>query len=259
MIQTSLDWLAEVVGNLPVKARHMRSAFSDLTTLFGFTENIAGSAWPFTAPAAAPVVALLYCNPDWFSFGTTPVNSQGFWALSDAMAWDYASEGIPQDLTGLNASSSSLTETALLNQLFLLPAHGALTLEKLSGIVRCGVANGGNGYICYWSKLEVLVVSISADGTETTLGTITETDLTHANSTSGNYILYSQPFSADFGAGYAVAATARLGVRIKTYGYINDAARAVHHCLNATGGAPTTPTGTIKSYTSQTVFAFQFA
>lgn len=175
---------------------------------------------PIIAVAGAPLVLDLRAKASAFTFGTAPVTSAGYFRHPDGSPWaGDAIQGDPMDLAVTNFSYSSATapNTLIGQALYLLPAHGALTVSKVEALIPCAGTAGGGGSPTL-DKVELVVVKIDAAGVETQLGSVGANSTAAAISTSG-YNLITRFVSADLGASYAVAATERLGVRIKWYGH----------------------------------------
>lgn len=224
MPQTSQTWLSEVQGGRNVKARHVRPLIEGQTELYSWITG------PLTADLdRAPKFRLL----DSAAFETVGTfTADGETILYNSRRHRELEAGVVTE-TIVDASYTGSTPfTLIYNRAWLHPATGAATLTK--AVVKLSVGIASQADVSRLERIEILFIKVAADGTETTLHTITE-DPSGILYSSGTYASYPFGFSEDFGAGYALAATERLGYRIKLYGR-NEATNSAHLVLNASGG-----------------------
>ena len=182
---------------------------------------------PITAISGGPLILDLRAMASAFTFGTAPVTSAGYFRHPDGSPWGADSiqgEPMDRDVTNIGSTSSTTANTLIGQRVYLLPPHGALTVSKVEALIPFLIGDTGSGSAIV-DKVELVVVKISAAGVETALGSL------GVNSTSASaasyQTLYTRFVSADLGASYAVAATERLGVRIKWYGHHSTGASNV--------------------------------
>lgn len=172
---------------------------------------------PVTPISGGPLILDLRAKAAAFTFGTAPVTSVGYFRHPDGSPWSADSiQGDPMDRTVTRIGYSSVTtpNTLLGERLYLLPPCAAMSVSKVEALIPF-VAECSSGTATF-SKIELVVVKIAADGTETTLGTLGSNATSAALTTTP--VQLTRWVSAALGASYAIAATERLGVRLKWYG-----------------------------------------
>lgn len=176
------------------------------------------------------------------SYGSTPVSSNGTNIPNELSSWYNAITSIPE-VPYQVASSATASNTLVLNRIFLFPDHGALTIKGfLARLIVALVGTGGtSGATVSIDQIDVVFSKISSTGAETALVTTTISP-NDSTTTITNYLSYKHEISADFGAGYSLAAGERLAIRIKTYGHTSNSTDGFNHAINVDGGTSSAPT-----------------
>lgn len=226
----------DAVGGQPVTVNQINQLFDLLRAVQG----LAYPLFPLTAVASSFLALDLYYYTAAFTYGSTPKTSNGYFqtAAMPALLHDYANFPGNKQLLDSTRQTTALASAVVTNDLFLLPDHLALKLKRWVLTLRIGSIPGSN-YQGYWSKTEVLVVKVAADGTETTLDTVTET--TSVNLACGLYTsgIVEKTIVKDYGGSPLSLATGeRLGLRVKAWGYKDAATTGVPMIIN--GGPQTT-------------------
>lgn len=200
-----------------ITAAKLTNIETQLDRLTDLGESAMGIKSAFTPPADLPAIARLLHYPSAFTYGSTPLASNGYFRIGDSASWRTTTPiGFQQSIAAV--STNSTTEALHINNLYIFPDHGALTFTKVQGLVRVYL-KGDSSNTAQWTRLDFEVCKVSAAGVETVLNTNTQSDLT-LSSQGG---IATQPVNIDYGAGFALAAGERLAFRIKVYGKASSA------------------------------------
>lgn len=223
MEQTSA---AVVAGATPdiVRASDHNKIVTDLTELYEAASVVAPGSGYLTITTPPTMILGYYWLDNAFAIGS--FTSEGYFRHPNGAPWGADSiYGTPfTTATYQGASTTSSTEVVVLNTAVALPPHAALTITKIQALLRYSLydnTTGGNHFTL--TKIGITPISIASDGTETALGAeVTTTANDQSADSPANYLdVFQRAVTADFGAGYAVSAGNRLGVRIKFYGNNN--------------------------------------
>jgi hypothetical protein len=195
-----------------------------------------------------------------FTFGSSPVTSDGYLRTPGGGPW--GADGIsgrPFDRVpdSTTVATGTTPNTLVLDRLFLLPAFAdSFTVSRVDVQAQFGFAR--NGYSVDLDKVGLQVVRIAADGTESNIGS-EAVNSTTAFTASDEFQIVQRYLSSP-GLSQAIAATERLGFRLKLYGHNSDAGGGFKAtvCLDVSGGDFSTTSGGFRLQLTGTPVAIWF-
>lgn len=205
-----------------------------------FTDLYATTYGPFDSPAApTPYLFEIMPTSGVAAFSVGGFNSNGW--LNNGHPYcvkDHFQTTRCTQLGQFTTTSTSVGNVAG-NIPILLPPHKALTVTRISGIISIGSANSSASYNAIIESVDIILIKVNeSTGAETTLGS--ETNVAIGTTITGQTVradLASFDVSLNAGAGYALLATERLGIRIKVYGRSSNAAGTAYFTINGVPGS----------------------
>lgn len=229
-----------------IHAAHIDTLAADVAEVYEATGL--SSKYPFAStPGAGPLLLHLWRKASAFTFGSSPVTSDGYLRTPAGAPWGADSvAGLPRDrrVATTAVATGTAANTLVLNRLFILPAFAAAaTVTQVVAEVGFAFRTTNASYTATLDKVGLQVVKIAADGTETNIGSeVFET--TTATEGAATYE-HAQRYLSSASLSGAIATTERLGIRLKLYGHSSNASGGVEAgvCSTVTVEDDADPTG----------------